>query len=185
MATKASGAGGATYGVGRDRKLAVAKIAEATVKILKASHDSGLIKLNDRSRKLRVPELAISIDAPRYLIRDPISRTKHLARILHSDSIAAPFELNISTSDEKMLNAVYYGSFVDIESFRRGHWEDVVLSAAERAPIRLVVQSHIPMTNSPMAEYSDQFCIVISEEFWGRLRNTVWFQRTLLKHHRD
>jgi hypothetical protein len=175
MATKASGVRSATCCVGRDRRLAVATIAEAIIKIVKAAHDSRMIRPNDGSCKPGGPELAISIDAPSYSSGDPISRTKHLARILHSDSIAAPFELNISTPDKNVLNAEHYGSFVDIISFRRGQWEDVVLSAAERAPIPLTVQSRIPMTKSPRSEYPDQFCIVITEEFWARLHNTVWF----------
>jgi hypothetical protein len=171
----ASGAARAIYGVGRGRKLAVTAIAKAVVKIITAARDSGMIGLNDIGRKPIVPEIAISIHAPQSCSRDAISRTKHLATVLRADSIPPPFEVNIWSPDKKVLNAEYNGSFVDIVSFRRGPWEDVVLSAAERAPFPLAVKSRIPLIKSPMSEYSDQSCIVITEEFWARLRNTVWF----------
>jgi len=175
VATKASGARRAIYGVGRDRTLAVARIAEATVKIVKTAYDSGMIGYNDASCNLRVPELAISIDAPPFLRADNIARLQHLARVLHSDSITVAFGLNIWTPDKKVLNAEYYGSSVEFVSFRRGRWEDALLCAAERAPIPLAVQSRIPMKKSSTPERPEQFSIVITEEFWARLRNIRWF----------
>jgi hypothetical protein len=93
--------------------------------------------------------------------------------MFHSDSITGAFALNIWTPDKKVLNAEYYGSSIDFTSFRRGCWENVVLSAA--APITLAVQSRIPMTKSRRSEHPDEFCIVITEEFWARLRNIQWF----------
>jgi len=179
MATNVSGARRAIYGVGRDRALAVASIAQATIKIVKTAHDSRMIGFNDASCNSSVPELAISIDALPFLRADGIARLKHLARVLHSDSIKVAFGLNIWTPDKKVLNAEYYGSSVEFASFRRGRWEDVVLSAAERAPIPLAVQSRIPMKKSPTPERPEQFCIVITEEFWSRLRNTLWFDPRL------
>jgi hypothetical protein len=174
MAAKASGARRPIYGVGRDRQLAVATIAEATVKIVKAAHDSRMIKFNDRSSKPTAPELAISIDAPHHLRGDNIARIRHLARVFHSDSMAA-FDLNIWTPDKKVLNAEYYGSSIGFASFRRGRWENALLYAAERSPITVAVKSRIPMTKPQTTEYPDQYCIVITEELWAILRNIMWF----------
>jgi hypothetical protein len=171
----ASGQARVIYGVGRDRNLAVTAIAEAVLKIVTAARDSGMIALNEPGRKPIVPEIAISIDALQSCGRDAISRTKYLATILNSSSTPVPFAVNIWSPDKKVLNAEYYGSLVDIVSFRRGPWEDVVLSAAARAPISLAVKSRIPLTKSQMSQHADHCCIVVTEEFWARLRNTVWF----------
>ena len=175
MTTKANGARRPIYGAGRDRQRAAARIAEATVKLVKTAHNSGMIKFNGWNYKPSVPELAISIDAPHYLRGDNIARIKHLARVFHSDSIMAAFDLNIWTPDKKVLNAEYYGSSIGFASFRRGRWENALLSAAERSPITLAVKSRIPMTKWQTTEYPDQYCIVITEELWAILRNIVWF----------
>jgi hypothetical protein len=127
----------------RDRLLAAAAIAEAAVKIVKAANGSKMISFNDRSYKPTVPELAISIDAPHHLRGDNIARIKHLARVFHSDLIMAAFALNIWTPDKKVLNAEYYGSSIGFASFRRGRWENALLSAAERSPIAITVKSRI------------------------------------------
>ena len=176
METNTTGVRRSIYGVGRDRLLAATAIAKAAVKIVKAANDSRMIKLNDRSYKPTVPELAISIDAPHYLRGDKVASLKHLARVFHSDSIMAPFDLNFWTPDKKVLNAEYHGRSIGFASFPRGHWENALLSAAEHSPITLTVKSRIPMTKHQATEYSDQYCIAITEEFWAILRNIVWFE---------
>jgi len=170
------------YGGGRNRGLAVATIAEATVTILKAARNSKMIGFNDGNYTPTVPELAISIYAPWYLRLDTRSQNEHLTRLLEPGSITTLFELNIWTPEKKVLNAEYGGSGVDITSFRRGLWESYLLNAAERVPIPVAIKSRLPIPKLPATECSDQFCIVITEDLGAKLRNIPPFDPPFSKH---
>jgi hypothetical protein len=172
MATKAGGARRAIYGVGRNRGVAVATIMEAAVKIVRTAHDLKVIGLNDSSCKPGVPELNISIGAPFYLRLSDEAESHYLRELLRSDLIKLPMQLDVWTPEKKVLNVEYDGSYFDIVSFRRGLWENFLISAAERAPIPIAIKSRYPpIIKSPATECSGQFRIVTTEELWARLRN--------------
>ena len=138
-----------TYGAGRKRKKAVNLLVEAIVKIVKADRTSNVVHIGHGRVVTNVGDIEISIRAPFKLQLSMASERKYLKTLFTSNPISLIFQLDVWTPSRKVLNVKYDGCDLIIVSFRRGPWEDSILTAAESISIpsaKLVIIPTAPIT---------------------------------------
>ena len=113
------------YAAGRDRKAAVKLISSAAYLLLTMR---GFVRLGISSScfMVKFDQITIALCPPSVIIPTPHWHMKFFEN-LRADPASMAFQLNIWAPD-KVLNIEQYGNQVDIVSFRRGDWEQVLLN---------------------------------------------------------
>ena len=125
----------ALSGSGRKRQEVVKPLVEAIVKIAKDAHSSKVIGMHKNHTVASVGDIDIAIRAPLQLRLSAASERKYSSALFASDPIGIPFQLDVWTTFRKVLNVEYDGGALIIVSFRRGPWEDSLISASKTVSI--------------------------------------------------
>jgi hypothetical protein len=164
------------YGVGNPRQLAVKCLMESCLQLLKADLDPIVTRLGHIGTHL--DSIEIKIHAPFVLMLGPPLQTAYLQGILASNPITLSFGMDVWIPEKKLLNAWYTGRTIDIISFRRGVWENELISAAQHveAGQHALILSQSPSRHTSSVILADGANNV--HGLWRRIRSTL---RTITK----
>ncbi len=118
------------YAGGRNRIAAVKLLSAAALSLLNAQGNIELRGNNVQSYRIIFKGITIAVQTPFFMRLKPSSQTKYLGMLL-SDFRSVQFQLDIWSPD-KVLNVARWDDKLDIVSFRRGAWEELILEEARR-----------------------------------------------------
>ena len=172
--------GNVIYSCGSKKREEVKLLLEAIVKIAKVDRASNVVNLHQGRAATSVGDLKISICAPYHLRLNAASKRKYLKTLFASDPFWIPFQLDVWTPFKKVLNVEYDGSTHIIVSFRRGIWEDSLISAAKNIPIlyrELVTKPTTPISAAQGEVRQHHTDITITQKQWDMIREILLHDR--------
>lgn len=165
-----------TYGGGRNRKVAIKLLSEATIKIAKADRTSKVVDIRLGRVTTSVENIEIAICPPFHLRLSTALARKYLTTLFTSDPIGLPFQLDVWTPFKKVLNVEYDGSALSIMSFRRGPWEETILAASKTVSVpcgEVVIKPTVPIRAAQDVVCRHHTVISITQEQWNRIRDSL------------